>query len=108
MVSVAELVGHGFGTAYTASKGGVIALTRRIALRYGPSGIRANCLCPGATASEGMGIGFLDEKAATKASATLPLRRIGQPDEIGATVAMLLSDETSYMTGQVVAVDEER
>jgi NAD(P)-dependent dehydrogenase (short-subunit alcohol dehydrogenase family) len=105
VASVAGLVGHGFGTAYTASKGGVIALTRRIALRYGPSGIRANCLCPGATASEGMGIGFLDEKAATKASATLPLRRIGQPDEIGATVAMLLSDETSYMTGQVVAVD---
>jgi len=105
VASVAGLVGHGFGTAYTASKGGVIALTRRIALRYGPNGIRANCVCPGATASEGMGAGFLDENVAANASATLPLRRIGQPDEIGATIATLLSDETSYVTGQIIAVD---
>jgi len=105
VASVAGLVGHGFGTAYTASKGGVIALTRRVALRYGPKGIRANCVCPGATASEGMGAGFLDEKVAVKASATLPLRRVGQPDEVGATIAMLLSDETSYLTGQTIAVD---
>lgn len=103
--SVAGLVGHGFGTAYSASKGGVIALTRRIAQRYGPKGIRANCLCPGATASEGMGAGFLDENAAVKASAQLPLRRVGQPDEIGATIVTLLSDETSYLTGQTIVVD---
>jgi len=105
VASVAGLVGHGFGTAYTASKGGVIALTRRIALRYGPTGIRANCVCPGATASEGMGVAFLDENTAAKASATLPLCRIGQPDEIGATIAMLLSDDASYLTGQIIAVD---
>lgn len=103
--STAGLRGHGFGVAYTASKGGVIALTRRAALQYGPKGIRVNCVCPGATASEGLGAGFADEAFAAKVSADLPLRRIGHGDEVGATIAMLLSSETSYMTGQVIAVD---
>lgn len=105
IASTAGLRGHGFGPAYTASKGAVVALTRLVAVQYGPRGIRANCVCPGATAGEGMGATFNDPDAAARVSARLPLRRVGTGDDLGATVAALLSDETRYVTGQVIAVD---
>ncbi len=105
VASTAGLRGHGFGPSYTASKGAVVALTRLIALQYGPRGIRANCVCPGATAGEGMGATFSDADLATQASIDLPLRRVGQAAEVGAVIATLLSDETSYVTGQVIAID---
>jgi NAD(P)-dependent dehydrogenase (short-subunit alcohol dehydrogenase family) len=105
VASTAGLRGHGFGPAYTSSKGGVIALTRLAAVQYGPRGVRVNCICPGATAGEGMGAAFADPSMAEAVSADLPLRRVGQAGEIGATVTALLSAETSYLTGQVIAVD---
>jgi NAD(P)-dependent dehydrogenase (short-subunit alcohol dehydrogenase family) len=105
VASTAGLRGHGFGPAYTASKGGVIALTRLAAVQYGPRGIRANCVCPGATAGEGMGSAFAEPAMAEAVSADLPMRRVGQAREVGATITALLSDETSYVTGQVIAVD---
>lgn len=105
VASTAGLRGHGFGAAYTASKGAVVALTRLVAVQYGPRGIRANCVCPGAVAGEGMGATFTDPDVASTASARLPLRRVGTGDDLGATIAALLSDETRYVTGQVIAVD---
>jgi 2-hydroxycyclohexanecarboxyl-CoA dehydrogenase len=105
IASTAGLRGHGFGPGYTASKGAVVALTRLVAVQYGPRGIRANCVCPGATAGEGMGALFQEPDVAAATSADLPLRRVGTGDDLGATVAALLSDETRYVTGQVVAVD---
>jgi NAD(P)-dependent dehydrogenase (short-subunit alcohol dehydrogenase family) len=105
IASTAGLRGHGLGPGYTASKGAVVALTRLVAVQYGPRGIRANCVCPGATAGEGMGATFQDPGVAQAVSADLPLRRVGTGDDLGATVAALLSDETRYVTGQVVAVD---
>lgn len=105
VASTAGLRAHGFGVAYTASKGGVIALTRRAALQYGPKGIRINCVCPGATAGEGLGAGFADAEFAAEVAADLPLRRVGDADEVGATIATLLSADTSYVTGQIIAVD---
>ncbi len=105
VASTAGLRGHGFGPAYTASKGGVLALTRLAAVQYGPRGIRVNCVCPGATAGEGMGAAFADPARAQAVSRDLPLRRVGQATELGATIAALLSEETSYLTGQVIAVD---
>lgn len=105
VASTAGLRGHGMGPSYTCSKGGVIALTRLAAYQYGRKGIRVNCVCPGATAGEGMGAAFADEATAAWASADLPLRRVGRADEVGATIAALLSDDTSYLTGQIIAVD---
>jgi NAD(P)-dependent dehydrogenase (short-subunit alcohol dehydrogenase family) len=105
VASTAGLRGHGFGPAYTASKGAVVALTRLVAVQYGPRGIRANCVCPGATAGEGMGSTFADPTEAAKAAKGLPLRRVGDGADLGATIAALLSDETRYVTGQILAVD---
>ena len=105
VASTAGLRGHGFGPAYTASKGAVVALTRLIAVQYGPKGIRANCVCPGATAGEGLGAIFTDPAEAAKVSRGIPLRRVGDGDDLGATIAALLSDETRYVTGQILAVD---
>lgn len=105
VASTAGLRGHGFGPAYTASKGAVVALTRLVAVQYGPSGIRANCVCPGATAGEGLGAIFTDPSEAAKVSRGIPLGRVGDGDDLGATIAALLSDETRYVTGQVLAVD---
>lgn len=89
VASTAGLRGHGVGPSYTSSKKGVIALTRLAAFQYGAKGIRINCVCPGATAGEGMGAAFTDAAMAARASADITL----------------LSDETSYLTGQVIAVD---
>ncbi|MGZ8752060.1 MAG: SDR family NAD(P)-dependent oxidoreductase [Acidimicrobiia bacterium] len=105
IASTAGLRGHGFGAAYTSSKGGVIALTRLAALQYGPRGVRVNCVCPGATAGEGMGSTFLDPEFAASVSRDVPLRRVGAASELGATIATLLSDDTSYLSGQIIAVD---
>ena len=105
IASTAGLRGHGFGAAYTSSKGGVIALTRLAALQYGPRGVRVNCVCPGATAGEGMGSTFLDPEFAGSMTREVPLRRVGAASELGATIATLLSDDTSYLSGQIIAVD---
>jgi NAD(P)-dependent dehydrogenase (short-subunit alcohol dehydrogenase family) len=105
IASTAGLRGHGFGPAYTASKGGVIALTRLLALQYGARGIRVNCVCPGATAGEGMGAAFLDADGSASLVAGVPLGRAGQAAELGATIASLLGDDHTYLTGQVIAVD---
>ena len=105
IASTAGLRGHGMGAAYTSSKGGVIALTRLAALQYGPRGVRVNCVCPGATAGEGMGSTFLDPEFAGSMSRDVPLRRVGAAAELGATIATLLSDDASYLSGQIIAVD---
>ena len=105
VASTAGLRGHGMGPAYTASKGAVVALTRLLAVQYGARGIRVNCVCPGATAGEGMGAAFADPELGPRMARGLPLGRVAQAGEVGAAIAALLSDEMSYVTGQVLAVD---
>jgi 3-oxoacyl-[acyl-carrier protein] reductase len=93
------------GAAYTTSKGAVVAQTRLAAVQYGPMGVRVNCVCPGATSGEGMGSTFLDPEFADSMTRDVPLRRVGAAAELGATITTLLSDDTSYLSGQVIAVD---
>jgi meso-butanediol dehydrogenase / (S,S)-butanediol dehydrogenase / diacetyl reductase len=105
IASTAGLRGHGQGPAYTASKGGVIALTRIIAYQYGRQGVRANCVCPGATLGEGMGAGFADPDLAEHYARSVPLGRVGLGEELASVISFLLSDDASYVNGQVLAVD---
>jgi NAD(P)-dependent dehydrogenase (short-subunit alcohol dehydrogenase family) len=90
--------------AYSASKGGVHAVTRHVALVFGRDGIRCNCVAPGwiLTASNEQGIAP-EERA--KALRGIPLRRIGAPGDIAAAITFLMSDDAAWMTGQLLAVN---
>jgi 2-hydroxycyclohexanecarboxyl-CoA dehydrogenase len=97
---------------YSSSKGGVIALTKTLALELGPLGITVNTIPPGAidtpmsrraAAAGRFGGGTLDD-----VGRHLPVRRIGLPDDIAAACAYLVSDEAGYVTGQVIGVNGGR
>ncbi|MPZ96993.1 MAG: SDR family oxidoreductase [Propionibacteriales bacterium] len=94
---------------YEFTKGGVDALTRGVAVTYGPYGIRANAVAPGGVRTPALEASLAaapDSAAAEQALATgPPLRRIAEPADIAATVAFLLSDDASYLTGQSIGVD---
>ena len=105
IASTAGLRGHGFGSGYTASKGGVIALTRLVAEEYGPHGVRANCVCPGATDTPMTGGVYRQPARIEQMRRAIPLGRVAMPHEIGDVVAFLLSDDAAHVTGQILAVD---
>ncbi|HML31847.1 SDR family NAD(P)-dependent oxidoreductase [Sporomusa sphaeroides] len=95
--------------AYTATKGGIVALTRVMAANVGPDNIRVNCICPGGVATPMHGEGW--EKMAGKAlneiglQGNLPINRLGTPDEQAYAALFLASDEASYITGHIMPVD---
>ena len=103
----------GSAASYAASKGGVLQLTRQVAVDYGSRGIRANCLCPGAVAT-GLGAHVAEDArgATTQVSGRLPrtppgvpLARRADPSELASVVAFLLSDDASFVTGSAVMAD---
>ena len=89
--------------SYTASKWGVLGLTRAAAREYGPSGIRINALCPGPIENTGM----LDRNPGAKdiLLGSIPLGRLGTPREVASAVVWLCSPQASYLTGATLAVD---
>jgi NAD(P)-dependent dehydrogenase (short-subunit alcohol dehydrogenase family) len=91
--------------AYSASKAGVLALTRQMAVEWAPLGIRVNAVCPGVIDTPMLRV--MDDPAAGRAylDAAVPLRRLGRPEEVAATIAFVLSDEASYMTGAALPVE---
>jgi NAD(P)-dependent dehydrogenase (short-subunit alcohol dehydrogenase family) len=110
--SVASIVAAGRTTGYDASKGGVLQLTRGVAVEYAESGIRANCILPGVVrtslAASSIAIhGAMDMDASSKPAARVrvPIERSAHPDEIAAVAAFLASDDASFMTGAAVPVD---
>jgi NAD(P)-dependent dehydrogenase (short-subunit alcohol dehydrogenase family) len=105
IASTAAIRGHGYGSGYTASKGGVEALTRLLAVQYGPQGVRANCVCPGGVDTPMSGGVFAGREAQERARKGVPLGRYAQPEDIADVVAFLLSDDARYVTGQTVPVD---
>lgn len=104
IASTAALRGHGFGSGYTASKGGVDALTRLVAVQYGPRGVRANCICPGGVNTP-MSAGAFGPDSDERARKSVPLGRWAQPDDIAQVAAWLLSDGARYVTGQTFPVE---
>jgi NAD(P)-dependent dehydrogenase (short-subunit alcohol dehydrogenase family) len=86
--------------AYDASKGGIEALTRAMALDLAPYGIRVNALVPGAIDTQGMSPGVKQERGAT-----VPLGRMGEAEELAGPATFLASDDASYITGHILRVD---
>jgi NAD(P)-dependent dehydrogenase (short-subunit alcohol dehydrogenase family) len=94
--------------AYSASKGGVVGLTRQAAVEYGPKGVRVNCILPGAirTPLQAKGQARRTERGATTGrEADSPLGRLGEPHELAEGVAFLLSDDAAFVTGQAMNID---
>ena len=93
------------GAAFSAAKGGVVNLTRQMALSHASENIRVNCICPGYIATPIIQGILNDPERLEKASARHPMGRIGQPEEVAAAVAFLASDEASFITGAILPID---
>jgi NAD(P)-dependent dehydrogenase (short-subunit alcohol dehydrogenase family) len=103
------IVGGDHAVAYCASKGGVVLMTKAMAIDHGAQGIRVNCVCPGDVETPMLpgdakmrGLKW-DEYIA--GCANRPLGRVGTPEEIAKAVLFLASDESSFMTGAALVVD---
>lgn len=105
--SVMGVAGEAGVSPYGAAKAGVINLTRCIAVEYAALGIRANAIVPGAIDTEGNRRALAAAPAGTKEKLErqLPMRRMGLAEEVANVAAFLCSDEASYVTGAVIAVD---
>jgi NAD(P)-dependent dehydrogenase (short-subunit alcohol dehydrogenase family) len=105
IASTAAIRGHGYGAGYTASKGGVDALTRLLAVQYGQYQVRVNCICPGGVDTPMTNGVFATEEAKERARTRTPLGRYAKADDIADVVAFLLSNDARYVTGQTVPVE---
>jgi NAD(P)-dependent dehydrogenase (short-subunit alcohol dehydrogenase family) len=110
IASTAALRGIPNHAAYCAAKAGLANLTRSIALDYGPQGVRANCICPGAIETPMLlewlrGFGAAEADVRARLTARAPLGRMGRPEEIASLACFLASDEASYVTGAVIPAD---
>ena len=108
IASIEGIEGTEGGSAYNASKGGVVMLTKSMAIDYGRRGIRVNCICPGGidtpllrSITDSDGLDLYRERLREEHL----LGRFGRPDEIAAAAAFLASEDASFMTGHALVVD---
>lgn len=111
VASVAAFVAFGRNISYSASKGGLVSLTRELAVDLAPENIRVNAVCPGLMdtpmltrifsyhRSQGV------EDPLTRLTRRIPLRRVGRPQEVAEVARFLVSPRSSYITGQAIVVD---
>ena len=107
IVNVASTEGLGataYLSPYTASKHGVVGLTRSLAVELGPSGVTVNCICPGPIHT-GMTAPIPDEDKQRFARRRVPLRRYGEPEEVAHATLSLVLPASSFITGAVLVVD---
>lgn len=101
--SMVSLYGQPAGVGYPASKFAVNGLTKSLARELGPAGIRVNAVAPGVTRTDM--VAALPKEMVERISAPIPLRRVGEPQEVANVFLFLASDLASYVTGAVVSVD---
>ncbi|MEA3227056.1 MAG: 3-oxoacyl-ACP reductase FabG, partial [Planctomycetota bacterium] len=103
MSSVAGVMGQAGSTNYAASKAGLIGMTKSLAREVGKKNVTANCIAPGFIMTEMTAV--LPDAVKDAAKQIIPVRRFGQVEDVAKAVAFLASDETGYITGQVLCVD---
>ena len=103
--SIAALIGSEAAHAYTASKGGMIALARALAVEFGPKNIRVNTICPGAIDTPMLAPVLEPLRESGRPLMDSPIRRLGTPEDIANCALYLASDESSFVTGAEFVVD---
>lgn len=110
IINIASISSGGCGIAfpliahYTASKGGVVALTEALALELTSQGINVNAICPGAIDTE-MAKGVKDSGQLEQVLARIPKGRLGQPEDIASLAVFLASEESDYISGAAIVID---
>lgn len=102
--SLAAHRGVSHQSVYSATKGGIIALSQSAAVEYGPEGIRINCISPGPVTTP-MLTGFYGDEGIKQLGDMNPRRRIGSTDEIARVALFLASDESAHVIGQTIRID---
>lgn len=103
--SVHEIIPRPYYISYAISKGGMGNMTRTLALEYAERGIRVNAIAPGATATPINSEWTEDAQKQAEVASFIPMKRVGQPEEMAAITAFLASDDAAYITGQTLYVD---
>jgi NAD(P)-dependent dehydrogenase (short-subunit alcohol dehydrogenase family) len=105
IASIAGIIGYENLSAYCASKGGIIAMTRSLALEFAPKKINVNCICPGAIKTDMTKIIEENEIMLKQILMSIPAGRMGNPIDIANAAVYLASDESDYVTGASIIVD---
>ena len=106
VASTAGMTGQPWGAAYAASKGGVIAMSRALAVEYAKQGVRVNCVCPGSIETPITKAFHVPEGANPKlVRRIMPLTGFAGPEKVANVVALLASEEGSHITGEEIRID---
>jgi NAD(P)-dependent dehydrogenase (short-subunit alcohol dehydrogenase family) len=108
VINMASIAGPLVGTrntAYAASKGGIVAMTKSLAVTHGPVGVRANAICPGSMNTQMAAHVKATPEEYQRFVADVPLGRMGEPSDLEGLVVYLASDESSFFTGNIMTLD---
>ena len=105
IASIAGFVGFDLSSVYCAAKGGVVNMTRELAMDLGKYKINVNAVAPGVIKTDMTNDMLADENIKAALLSKIPYGRVGKPDDIANTVAFLASDESEYITGHTIVVD---
>jgi 2-deoxy-D-gluconate 3-dehydrogenase len=105
IASISGLVGDSELTAYCASKGAIVAFTRALAVEWARHGVTVNAVAPGFFRTDMNRRALDDVQIGPKIVGQIPLRRVGQPEELGPLLVYLASDASAFMTGSIVVID---
>ena len=108
VINMASIAGSPVGTrntAYAASKGGIVAMTKSLAVTHGPAGVRANAICPGSMNTRMAAHVKETPEEYQRFVTAVPLGRMGEPSDLEGLVVYLASDESSFFTGNIMTLD---